>query len=72
MGGYQIVPFNLQIEVPAGTRGFFFAAIVATTAPKALTLPDGTATSMNMEFVVPVILEVQSVPMRSRTSLWRT
>ena len=68
LGGYQILPFNLRIEVPAGTRGFFFAAIVATTVPKAVTLPDGTATSMNMEFVVPVILEVQSVPMRCRIS----
>lgn len=69
LGAYQIVPFNLQVEVPAGTRGFFFAAIVATTTPKALTLADGTASSMNVEFVVPVILEVQSVPMRQDISL---
>jgi hypothetical protein len=64
VGGYQIVPFNLQVEVPAGSRGFFFAAIVATTAPKPVTLPDGAASSMNMEFMVPLILEVQSTPMR--------
>lgn len=69
LGSYQILPFNLQIEVPAGTRGFFFAAIVATTAPKVVTLPDGTATGMNMEFVVPVILEVQSTVMRKEISL---
>jgi hypothetical protein len=69
LGSYQILPFNLQIEVPAGTRGFFFAAIVATTAPKPVTLPNGAATAMNMEFVVPVILEVQSVPMKQDISL---
>ncbi|MCX5646014.1 MAG: hypothetical protein NTZ17_15245 [Phycisphaerae bacterium] len=69
LGGYQIVPFSLQIEVPAATRGFFFAAIVATTTPKPVTLPNGTATTMNMEFVVPVILEVQSTPMRQDISL---
>jgi hypothetical protein len=69
LGGYQILPFNLQIDVPAGTRGFFFAAIIATTAPKAVTLPTGVASSMNMEFVVPVILEVQSVPMPKDISL---
>jgi hypothetical protein len=69
LGGYQILPFNLRIEVPAGTRGFFFAAIVATTAPKPATAPNGAATSMNMEFVVPVILEVQSVPPAKDISL---
>jgi hypothetical protein len=69
LGGYQILPFSLQIEVPAGTRGFFFAAIVAATTPKPVTAPDGTATLMNVEFVVPVILEVQSMPMRQDISL---
>lgn len=69
LGGYQILPFNLKVDVPAGTRGFFFAAIIATTAPKTVAAADGTASSMNMEFVVPVILEVQSVPMPKDISL---
>jgi hypothetical protein len=66
---YQIVPFTLQVDVPAGTRGFFFAAIIATTAPRMTTLPDGLVTPMNMEVVVPVIIEVQSAPMPKRIKL---
>jgi len=69
VGGYQIVPFNLQIDVPAGTRGFFFGAIVATTAPRLVTLGTGQVAPVNMQIVVPVILEVQSTPMRQDISL---
>ena len=69
VGGYQILPFNLQIDVPAGTRGFFFAAIVATTAPRVVTLATGQVAPVNMQLVVPVILEVQSTPMQHNVSL---
>jgi hypothetical protein len=69
VGGYQIVPFNLQIDVPAGTRGFFFAAIMATTAPRLVTLATGNVAPVNMVLVVPVILEVQSTPMPRNISL---
>ncbi len=69
MPPYQIVPFTLQVDVPAGTRGFFFAAIVATTAPRTTTLPNGVVTPMNMEMVVPVIVEVQNMPMPRRIEL---
>jgi hypothetical protein len=65
---YQIVPFTLRIDVPAGTRGFFFASIVATTAPRTVTL-NGVVTPMNVVIVVPVILEVQSTPMPRRIEL---
>ncbi len=66
---YQIVPFTLQLDVPAGTRGFFFAAVVATTAPRTVTLPTGVVTPMNMEVVVPVIVEVQNTPMPRKIEL---
>jgi hypothetical protein len=69
VGGYQIVPFHLQVDVPAGTRGFFFAAIVATTAPRLMTLANGNVAPVNMQLVVPVILEVQSTPMQRQISL---
>ncbi|MCL5282021.1 MAG: hypothetical protein M1376_19175 [Planctomycetes bacterium] len=66
---YQIKPFTLQLDVPAGTRGFFFAAIVATTASRPTTLANGVVTPMNMEVVVPVIVEVQSAPVPRRIEL---
>jgi hypothetical protein len=66
---YQIVPFTLQVNVPAGTRGFFFAAIVATTAPRIMTLTTGVVSQVNMEVVVPVIVEVQNQPMPRRVEL---
>ncbi len=66
---YQVVPFTLRIDVPAGTRGFFFASIVATTAPRTVTLNNGVVTPMNVVMVVPVILEVQSTPMPRKVEL---
>jgi len=69
VGAYQIVPFTLQVEVPAGTAGFFFAAIVATTVPRTVTTAEGVVTAMNMEMVVPVILEVQNTPQPRQVAL---
>lgn len=69
VGPYQIVPFTLQIDVPAATRGYYFAALVATTAPRLMTTATGTVAPMNMQIVVPVILEVQSSPMRQDIAL---
>ena len=66
---YQIVPFNMQVDVPAGTRGFYFASIVATTAPRTMTLATGIVSPVNVEMIVPIILEVQSQPMRHEIAL---
>jgi len=65
---YKIVPFSLQIDVPAGTRGFYFASIVASTAPRMVNIA-GVVTPMRMEITVAVILEVQSTPMQHRVSV---
>jgi hypothetical protein len=69
VGPYQIQPFTLQIEVPPGTRGFFFAAIVATTAARNVTMANGVVTPMSVEMTVPIILEVQNMPMPRRVDL---
>jgi len=66
---YQIVPFNLQLDVPAGTRGFYFASIIATTAPRLITTGEGVVTPMNVEMVIPIILEVQSLPVPRKIDL---
>ena len=66
---YKIVPFTMQIDVPPQTKGFYFAAIVATTAPRMKIIEGATLAPVNMEMVVPVILEVQSMPMQQKISL---
>jgi hypothetical protein len=66
---YQIAPFTLQVDVPANTRGFFFAAIVATTAPRPVAGANGVVNQMNMQVVAPVIIEVQSTPPTRRVEL---
>jgi hypothetical protein len=69
VGAYQIVPFNLQIDVPAGTRGFYFAALVGTTTPRLMPTDTGQLAPVNMQITVPIILEVQSQPMLHQIAL---
>ncbi len=66
---YGITPFNLRVDVPAGTRGFYFASIIATTAPRLIDTGTGVLTPVNVEMVIPIILEVQSLPPTRRIDL---
>jgi hypothetical protein len=66
---YQIVPFNLQVNVPPGTRGFYFASIIATTAPRLIETSQGVVNAVNVEMVIPIILEIQNIPMPRRIGL---
>jgi hypothetical protein len=65
---YKVIPFTLQINVPPQTNGFYFAAIVATTEARMVSL-EGTLAPVNMELVVPIILEIQNQPVRREVSL---
>jgi hypothetical protein len=69
VGAYKMVPFTVQIDVPAGTRGFYFAAIVASTEPRLIELDTGVVTQLQFQMVVPVVLEVQSMVMPAKVSL---
>lgn len=66
---YRQVPFTVQIDVPPGTRGYYFAALIATTAPGVITEETGIVTMLEIAMVVPVILEVQGIPMTHKISL---
>jgi hypothetical protein len=65
---YQMVPVEMQANIPAGTRGFYFAALIAETAPREMSI-DGYTSMMSVQYVVPIILEAQTIPMRADVSL---
>jgi hypothetical protein len=65
---YQMVPVEMQANIPAGTRGFYFAALVAETAPREMSI-DGYTSMMSVQYVVPIILEAQTIPMPAQVSL---
>lgn len=69
IAGYQTLPFDLRVEVPPQAKGFYFAAIVATTAPRILTLPTGQLAPVSMQLVIPLIVEVQGTPVQRDISL---
>lgn len=59
---YQIVPVTLVADIPAGTRGFYFATLIAQTAPRETEI-DGYTSTMSVQYLVPVILESQNIPL---------
>jgi hypothetical protein len=61
-------PVRLRIEVPAGSRGYYFAAILARSAPRPDVIEGVTAMTI-LEYVIPVILEVRGRPMRHAVDL---
>jgi hypothetical protein len=63
-----IVPVKVFIEVPPGMRGYYFAAIIARSAPRVQEVEGRVATTI-LEYLVPVILEAQGRPMRHEVEL---
>lgn len=63
-----VVPIKVLIEVPPGMRGYYFAAVIARSAPRVQEV-DGYATTTILEYLVPVILEAQGRPMRHEVEL---
>jgi hypothetical protein len=66
---FRQVPFTVQIDVPGGVSGFYFAAIIAETAPTPLADATGTVTMTQFAMVVPVVLEVQSLALPRKIAL---
>lgn len=62
------VPIQLLIDVPAGTRGYYCAALLAQTVlgPQEI---QGVMSNVVLEFVVPIIVEVQGRPERQNVEL---
>jgi hypothetical protein len=66
---YKQVPFTVQLDVPAGTRGFYFASLVAETEAEPVTAENGLVTQTKFSMVCPIVLEVQSLPMPHKVAL---
>ncbi len=67
---FQAVPVTIVANVPAGTRGFYFAALMAETKPRetAIDSPFGGAL-VGLRYLVPVILESQGIPLPHQIEL---
>jgi len=68
VGPVQRQVVKLTVQVPPGTRGYYFAAVIARSSPRMIEV-EGPVTTTILEYVVPVILEVQGRPMRHQISL---
>lgn len=68
VGPIERKPLRVRIEVPAGVRGYYFAAIVARSAPRPEELEGFNAMTI-LEYIIPVILEVRGRPMRHSVDL---
>jgi len=62
------VPIQVIIDVPAGTRGYYCAALLAQTllGPQEI---QGIMSNVVLEFVVPIIVEVQGRPEKQNVEL---
>jgi hypothetical protein len=62
------VPVQVIIDVPAGTRGYYCAALLAQAVlgPQVV---EGYMSNVVLEFVVPIIVEVQGRPERQNVEL---
>ncbi len=63
-----VFPLKVLIEVPPGMRGYYFAAIMARSAPRVQEVEGQVATTI-LEYLVPVILEAQGRIMRHEVEL---
>jgi hypothetical protein len=68
VGPFDRKPVRVRVEVPAGSRGYYFAAIIARSAPRP-DLIDGVTAMTILEYVIPVILEVRGRPIRHEVEL---
>lgn len=59
---WGVVPVEVTLRVERGVRGFYGAAIIATTSP----MQGAGDVSVVLRFVVPVIVEIQDRPIRAR------
>lgn len=62
------VPLKLFMKTPSGRRGYYFAAVLAQSAPR-MDVVEGMTTMTILQYVIPVILEVSGRPMRHEVDL---
>jgi hypothetical protein len=67
---HQVLPVSVLANIPAGTRGYYFAALIVETTPRetAIDGPYGGAL-LGMQYLVPIILESQNVVMQHKVEL---
>jgi hypothetical protein len=62
------VPIHVFVDVPPGTRGYYCAALLAQ-APLGVQEIEGVTSALSIEFLVPIIVEVQGRPERHKVDL---
>lgn len=65
---FQAVPVNLIATIPGGTRGYYFAALIAETAPRQVDL-NGAGALVGLQYIIPIVLECQGVPLQHNVQL---
>ena len=58
----QLVPLELSIRASRGKRGFHTAGILASVRPR----PDMTDLAVSVRFLVPVVVEIETRPLRAK------
>jgi len=58
----QVAPVPITVKVPRGQRGFFCAGILASIRPR----PDVPDVALVLQFLIPVVIEIQGRPVRNR------
>lgn len=58
----QVVPLELTLRIPRGSRGFHTAGILASVRPR----PDLTGVVLDVRFLVPVVVEVEGRTVRPK------
>ena len=65
LNGKSSKAVEVEIRVPPGVRGFYCAAIQAIVAPR----DSMSRVSIKYELVVPVLIEIEGIPLKHRLSL---
>ena len=65
----QMVPLRVNVSVPRGEWGYYFAAIVATPRPREMTDVGPMGAPINMSMVVPIVIQVKARALRCKVSL---
>lgn len=60
---WQRTPVTIVANIPAGTRGFYFAALIAETVPREMVV-NGVTSMTTLQYLVPIVLEAASTPLQ--------
>jgi hypothetical protein len=65
----QMSPIRLDVTVPRGTAGYYFAAIAAAPQPRVRTDLERMGTSVDMGMVIPIVIQVRARALRTKVVL---